>query len=73
MARIVRVMAAGTPHHVTQRGKQRQKTFFSDADCESYCALLAEGFAPHFASCELLSIVSSLFHLLGRTKINFIL
>jgi putative transposase len=43
MARIARVVAAGVPHHVTQRGNRRQKTFFSDADYESYCALLAEG------------------------------
>jgi putative transposase len=43
MARIARVVAAGVPHHVTQRGNRRQKVFFSDADYETYLALLAEG------------------------------
>jgi putative transposase len=42
MARIARVVAAGVPHHVTQRGNRRQKTFFSDSDYASYRALLAE-------------------------------
>ncbi len=42
MARIARVVAAGLPHHVTQRGNRRQQTFFSDADYETYKALLAE-------------------------------
>lgn len=36
-------MAAGVPHHVTQRGNRRQQVFFSDSDYETYKALLAEG------------------------------
>ena len=43
MARMARVVAAGVPHHVTQRGNRRQKVFFSDSDYETYRALLAEG------------------------------
>ncbi len=43
MARLARVMAAGLPHHVTQRGNRRQQVFFSDDDYEAYRALLAEG------------------------------
>jgi len=39
MARMVRVVAAGVPHHVTQRGNRRQKVFFCDADCETYLSL----------------------------------
>lgn len=42
MARIARVVAAGVPHHVTQRGNRRQQTFFSDSDYEAYRALLAQ-------------------------------
>ncbi len=45
MARLARVVAAGVPHHVTQRGNRRQQTFFSDRDYEVYRALLAEGCA----------------------------
>ncbi len=43
MARLARVVAAGLPHHVTQRGNRRQPVFFSDDDYAAYRALLAEG------------------------------
>lgn len=42
MARIARVIAAGIPHHITQRGNRRMQTFFEDADYRAYIALLAE-------------------------------
>lgn len=42
MARIARIVAPGTPHHVTQRGNRRQQTFFSAADYRLYKTLLAE-------------------------------
>ena len=43
MARLARVVAAGLPHHVTQRGNRRQPVFFGDDDYETYRKLLAEG------------------------------
>ena len=42
MARIARVVAPGFPHHVTQRGNRRQKTFFCDDDYQAYLDLMAE-------------------------------
>jgi putative transposase len=42
MARLARVIAPGFPHHVTQRGNRRQKTFFCDGDYQVYLALMAE-------------------------------
>ena len=42
MPRIARVVAPGLPHHVTQRGNRRQRTFFGDADFEAYLELMAE-------------------------------
>ena len=45
MARLARVVAAGVPHHVTQRGNRRQQTFFCDSDYETYRTLLAESCA----------------------------
>jgi len=42
MARIARVVAAGIPHHVTQRGNRRLTTFFTDEDYRTYIALMAE-------------------------------
>lgn len=42
MARIARVIAAGIPHHVTQRGNRRLRTFFKDEDYQAYIALMSE-------------------------------
>lgn len=42
MARMARFVAPGYPHHVTQRGNRRQKTFFSDDDYRYYIELLSE-------------------------------
>ena len=42
MARIARVIAAGIPHHVTQRGNRRLPTFFRDEDYQAYISLTSE-------------------------------
>src|SRR5258707_1825922 len=42
MARLARVVIPGHPHHVTQRGNGRARTFFADADYALYRDLLAE-------------------------------
>jgi len=42
MVRIPRVIAVGYPHHITQCGNRRQKTFFCDEDYLAYIELLAQ-------------------------------
>ncbi len=42
MARVARVVAPRVPHHVTQRGNRRQRTFFSEEDFRLYKVLLKE-------------------------------
>ena len=42
MARLARVVVPGHPHHVTQRGNGRARTFFGDEDYALYRDLLAE-------------------------------
>jgi len=42
MARIARVVVPGYPHHITQRGNRRQRTFFCDEDYQLYLGLMAE-------------------------------
>ena len=42
MDRLARVVAPGVPHHVTQRGNRRQRTFFCDDDYKAYIELMAE-------------------------------
>jgi len=41
VARLARVVIPGVPHHVTQRGNGRQRTFFEDGDYALYLDLLA--------------------------------
>jgi len=45
MARLARVVIPGLPHHVTQRGNNRHRTFFEDGDYALYLDLLAESSA----------------------------
>ena len=42
MARLPRLAIAGCPHHVLQRGNNRQPVFLDDADRQRYLALLGE-------------------------------
>ena len=42
MARVKRVVVPGYPHHVTQRGNRRQKTFFCAGDYRYYLELMAK-------------------------------
>lgn len=41
MPRIARLVVPGYPHHVTQRGNRRQKTFFNSQDYLAYLELIA--------------------------------
>ncbi|HWG04046.1 MAG TPA: hypothetical protein VG271_03440 [Beijerinckiaceae bacterium] len=42
MARLARLVIPGLPHHVSQRGNGRARTFFDDADYALYRDLRAE-------------------------------
>ena len=42
MARMPRVVVPGYPHHITQRGNRRMKTFFNDGDYQYYLDLLSK-------------------------------
>ena len=42
MARLARIVVPGFPHHLTQRGNRRQRTFFTQDDYRTYLALMAE-------------------------------
>ena len=41
MARLARAVAAGLPHHITRRGTDQQRVFFTDADRNVYLELPA--------------------------------
>lgn len=42
MARLPRIVLPGIPHHITQRGNRREKTFFEEGDYALYLDLLAQ-------------------------------
>lgn len=42
MARLPRLVLPGIPHHVTQRGNRRERTFFEEGDYALYLDLLAD-------------------------------
>lgn len=46
MARLARAVAAGLPHHITQRGTDQQRIFFTDGDRNVYLDLLATSAVP---------------------------
>ena len=47
MPRIARIVIPRCPHHVTQRGNNRQDVFFVDDDRQTYLALLGEESQKH--------------------------
>ncbi|OGP92340.1 MAG: hypothetical protein A2156_14750 [Deltaproteobacteria bacterium RBG_16_48_10] len=40
MSRIARIVAVGYPHHIVQRGNNREKVFFNPGDYEKYLSFL---------------------------------
>ena len=47
MARLARMVLPGIPHHVTQRGNRRERTFFEDGDYALYLDLLSDAAERH--------------------------
>jgi putative transposase len=47
MARLARVIAAGVPHHITQRGNARRFILEADVDRKVYLDLLRQGMQLH--------------------------
>lgn len=66
MPRIARVVAVDYPHHVIQRGNNRQKTFFAQVTREKYLALLKEYTQQWNVSVLAYCLMSNHVHLLLR-------
>jgi putative transposase len=68
MPRIARAIATGFPHHVIQRGNNREKVFFDKKDREQYLSLLKKYAdtwdSPILAYC----LMSNHVHLLTRPR-----
>jgi putative transposase len=68
MARIARIVAANIPHHITQRGNRRQKTFFHDQDYRLYVNLMAEWSNHHNVAVWAYCLVPNHVHLIAAPK-----
>jgi len=63
MSRLGRIVAAGFPHHVTQRGNRRQTIFFEPADYALYRDLLAERCRKAFVGVSACRLMPNRVHL----------
>ncbi len=70
MARLARNVAAGQPHHVIQRGNNRQAIFVDDADHRRYLDWLAEIAREHELSVHAYVLMPNHVHLLVTPPTN---
>lgn len=68
MARLPRLTLAGHPHHVIQRGNNRQAIFTDPADYETLLALLEEHAAKSGVAVHAYVLMSNHFHLLATPE-----
>ena len=68
MTRRARVVIEGCPHHITQRGNDRQDVFFSDGDRRFYLELLAEQCEKFSMAVEAYCLMTNHFHLIATPK-----
>jgi len=64
MARLPRLSVPGYPHHVIQRGNNRQPIFGSDADRQFFLDLLRDSAARHEVAVHAYVLMDNHFHLL---------
>lgn len=65
MARQPRLAFAGHPHHIIQRGNNRQRIFHDAADCERFLALLSEVSRAHHLAVHAYVLMPNHVHLLA--------
>jgi putative transposase len=68
MSRLARVVVPNLPHHVTQRGNGRARTFFSDADYALYLELLTKACAAAHVRCLAYVLMPNHVHLVLQPR-----
>lgn len=68
MTRLARLVVPGLPHHVTQRGNRKQKTFFSKQDYEAYVALVRNNCRKHNVEIWAYCLMPNHVHLIAVPK-----
>ena len=70
MARLPRLSVPGHPHHVIQRGNNRQPIFQTDADRLLFLELLRESAAAHGLAVHAYVLMPNHFHLLATPAVE---
>ncbi|MRD47152.1 transposase [Caenimonas koreensis DSM 17982] len=65
MARLPRLTVPGYPHHIIQRGNNRQPIFAADADYEAFLAMLDEHSRAQGVALHAYVLMTNHFHLLA--------
>jgi putative transposase len=68
MSRLARICVPNLPHHVTQRGNGRARTFFSDDDFTLYLKLLAAACAAARVRCLAYVLMPNHVHLILQPR-----
>ena len=66
MPRIARIVGAGYPHHVVQRGNNKESVFLDRKDCEKYLSFLAKYSEKKEASILAYCLMPNHVHILVR-------
>jgi putative transposase len=64
MPRVARIVIAGVPHHVIQRGNRQQRVFMTHGDCRRYVDMLAEACRLHEVRCLAWCLMPNHVHLI---------
>ena len=70
MSRIARAVASGFPHHVVQRGNNREKVFFTKEDKDKYLSLLKKYSDKWNSPILVYCLMNNHVHLLARPSKN---
>ncbi len=68
MPRVARIVIPNCPHHVTQRGNNRQDVFFVDDDRATYLELLKEESQKHGLSVDGYCLMTNHIHLIATPE-----
>ena len=70
MARLPRLSVPGYPHHIVQRGNNRQPVFLSDADRQVFLDLLRDSASRHAVAVHAYVLMENHFHLLVTPSLS---
>jgi len=68
MPRVARIVLPGLPHHITQRGNNRQDVFFVDADRTRYLQILAQQSALYGLTIDGYCLMTNHVHIIATPR-----